>query len=108
MDKPAEPIHGPIEPVNKPKPPLPLPAMEPWREGRRLDPQPLASNPPDPEPLEGGERRRREPDPATTPSDPPTTPPDPPWWEREQGRLHGGRGRRDAAMWEREGGGATP
>jgi hypothetical protein len=29
--------------------------MEPWREGRRLDPQPLASNPPDPR-----HRERRE------------------------------------------------
>ena len=53
------------------------------------------------------ERRRSEPDPGTMPSDLPTTPPDPPWWEREQGRLHGGRGRRVEERRRREPDAAT-
>ena len=126
MDRLAKPIHGPTKPINELSPSLPLLPivplhhlpMEPWREGRRPDLRPLGPNPPDPRrraPFcwictvrRGGrrveERRRREPDLATTPSyriRPPRPRIRPPWRRhggRKEGCRHSGRGRRGAAM----------
>jgi len=56
VDRLAEPIHGLAEPIHELPPPLSLLLivplghlpMEPWREGRRTDPQSLGSNPLEP------------------------------------------------------------